>query len=221
MYKIYTKKKGIPPGYIHKFLLTMKLTIVLLFITMMQVSATTYAQKISLKKTNASLAQVINEIRNQSGYDFLYDVQLIKKANRVTVDLNNASLEDALKACFYNQPLIYKVEDKAVMIREKMPSFLDNVASVFSNIDVRGRVLDAEGAPLPGAIIKIKGRQSLAMANGAGEFTINVPEGTVIEISFIGYKTQETVVGGNTRSLTITLVQDISKLDEITVEVPL
>ena len=69
-----------------KSLITMKLVIVLTMIAL-QVSASSYAQKITLNKTNASLEQVFDDIRNQSGYDFFYNLKLIRLAKPVTVKL--------------------------------------------------------------------------------------------------------------------------------------
>src|SRR5215217_1809246 len=69
MYKIYTKKTGLPSGYAYKLLLIMRLTTVLLIATIMQVSASGLAQKITINKKNAPIDEVINEIRKQSGYD--------------------------------------------------------------------------------------------------------------------------------------------------------
>lgn len=48
----------------------MKLTIVLLALAIVQAHASSYAQKITLNRTNTSLVEIINEIRQQSGYDF-------------------------------------------------------------------------------------------------------------------------------------------------------
>jgi hypothetical protein len=117
MYKIYTKKLGMPPGYINKFLLIMRLTTVLLIGTMLQVSASTFAQKITLNKKNAALDDVMNDIRNQSGYDFIYKLGLLKQGRPVTINVKNANVKDVLDYCFRDQPFIYVIEDKTVIIR--------------------------------------------------------------------------------------------------------
>ncbi|MBB5441277.1 hypothetical protein HDC92_004984 [Pedobacter sp. AK017] len=72
MYQTFTKKQGIPFRYIHQFLLIMRLTTVILIAAIMQVSASSFAQKITLSEKNSALSKVLKEIRIQSGYDFVF-----------------------------------------------------------------------------------------------------------------------------------------------------
>ncbi|WP_316818063.1 SusC/RagA family TonB-linked outer membrane protein [Pedobacter nyackensis] len=209
MYKIYTMKMGMCEAHIHKILLIMRLTIVILIATFMQVSATTYAQRISINKANASLKTVLKEIRTQSGYDFVYTEGLLKDARPVSIQVKNAMLEDVLKAVFSTQPLTYTINQKTVVLNEKEKTFLDKVIAVFSAINVHGRVVDEEGKPLAGATVSIlkmesqgnfddkksgdfsltyKGRNAAAVTDVNGEFTLkNVDENSLILISYTGY----------------------------------
>ena len=88
----------------------MRLTTVLLIASMMQVSAASYAQKISLNEKNAPLEQVFNKIRLQSGYDFLFNRNLLKKAKGVNINIKNASLQDALNQSFSGQPFTFVIQ---------------------------------------------------------------------------------------------------------------
>ncbi|WP_432714835.1 hypothetical protein, partial [Pedobacter sp.] len=63
----------------------MKLIILLLTTAIMQVSASTFAQKVTLSKKNAPLSEIFNEIRIQTGYDFLYNNKLLSSAHPVTI----------------------------------------------------------------------------------------------------------------------------------------
>jgi len=92
-----------------KSLLIMKLIIILLTASILQVSAATYAQQISINVKQASLQQVFKKLRKQSGYNFLYDSDMLSNARPVSFSLNNASLDDVLKACFADQPLTYVI----------------------------------------------------------------------------------------------------------------
>src|SRR4051812_23908055 len=100
---------------LNKFLLVMKFITLFITITILHVNAASFAQKITLNKTNASLSEVIDEIRNQSGYDFFYNLKLIKKAIPVTIHVDGADLKDVLAKCLGGQPLTYAitVENKA------------------------------------------------------------------------------------------------------------
>ena len=79
-----------------QILLIMKLTTLLIVITLLQVSAAGYSQKVTLNEKNAPLETVIQIIKNQTGYVFIYDNPDFKKTN-VTIRVNNASVEETLE----------------------------------------------------------------------------------------------------------------------------
>ncbi len=125
------------PIYVPKqFLRIMKLTIIIMTTFLLQVSAGTYAQKITLNEKNASLEHIITTIRSQSGYDFIGSAKLIKSAKPVSINVKQISLDEALKICFQNQDLTYSIEDKTVVIRLKEKSVLDHVVDYFSLIKI-------------------------------------------------------------------------------------
>jgi len=216
MYKNITKQLGIPPGYIYKILLIMRLTTVLLIATIMQVSAGSFAQKISLNEKNAPLEKIFDKIRLQSGYDFLFNRELLKTAKPVDIKIKNADIEDALAICFKGQPFTYTLEEKTIVIKEKTPTFLERVVDRWAVIDVHGRVVDQEGKPLPGATVKVKGTGKSVSTNAKGEFYLEkVEENVVLVISFIGYLNKE--VGARKDMGNIVLDLSDSKLDEVQV----
>src|SRR5215217_975485 len=95
-------------GRPRKLLRIMKVTIIIMTLFLLQVSAATKAQ-ITLDSKGASLRNVLKSISKQSGYDFIYTDQDLNGANPVSFKLNNESIENALKACFEGQPLVYEV----------------------------------------------------------------------------------------------------------------
>lgn len=213
MYKIYTIKPDRPPGCVRIILRAMRLASILLFITMMQVSAASVAQKISMHRQNAEIKDVLREIRAQSGYDFVFDMKLMEKAKTVTVSLNNASLEEALRICFANQDLSYSIEDMTVIIREK--TILDKLKNYFADMDVSGTVLDENGLPMPGVGVKVKGTNRATVTGQTGSYYISTDEKNPILIfSYIGYKTTELMAK---TKLDVTMVLDPAKLDEVLV----
>ncbi|SMD15118.1 TonB-linked outer membrane protein, SusC/RagA family [Pedobacter nyackensis] len=184
----------------------MRLTTVILIVTMMQVSAATFAQRVTLNEQNSSIKNVLKKIRSQTGYDFLFEPKLIRDAGLVNLKLNNATLDEALKALFSQVPLTYNIDGRIVVIEGKKKSILDKVMDLFSEIDVKGKVVDEEGKPLSGATISvvladfsenkktgdfssmIKGRKAVTVTNVAGEFQLkDVDEKAFIVISYTGY----------------------------------
>lgn len=217
MYKIYTNRKGMPWGYVHKLLLIMRLTTVFLIATIMQVSAGTYAQKITIHKKNAPLSQVINDIREQSGYDFFYSNKLLSNAKPVSIDVKDASLTEVLEICFRNQPLSYKVENKGVMLKEKIPSLIDRVAVLLTAMDIRGVIRDTQGNPMAGASVILKGKNQMVRTNEKGEFFIkNAGPNDMLIVTFIGFITQELAVKAGA-AMEIVLKEQVASLGEVSV----
>ena len=101
-----------------KFLLVMKLTMILLIAALMQVNAAGYAQKITLIKNDATLIQVLKQIRQQSGYNFVYNQKSLKNAKKVDINITNADIKEALSICFAGQPLTYEVLMNTVVIKD-------------------------------------------------------------------------------------------------------
>lgn len=154
----------------------MKLIIILMTAFLLQVSASTYGQYITLKKDNISLKSAFNEIRKQTGYTVLYKSGLINHTRPVKLNLQNVSVEAALNQILAGQNLAYSIEDKAIIIKEKDPSFLDKIAdavhSAFNfNKIVSGTVTDSTGRPLTGASVSLKGPKNYyASTDNAGRF---------------------------------------------------
>jgi TonB-linked SusC/RagA family outer membrane protein len=215
MYKIYTRNLGIPLGYVRKLMLIMRLTTVLLIASMMQVSAASYAQKISLKEKNASLEHIFNKIRLQSGYDFLFNRNLLKKAKEVTINIKDVSLQEALNRSFFGQPFTFMIQEKTIIVKEKEASILDRISSVFSNIDVKGLVLGEDGNPLPGTTITVKGSNRFVMSNDKGEFNLdNVSDQAILVITFLGYEKLEVKAQAN---IAVAMKLASSKLEEVNI----
>lgn len=195
----------------------MRLTIFIIAISLIQVSAKTNAQ-ISLDKKNTALKEVLKSISVQSGYDFLYNDQTLKDAKPVSIHVDNVNLETALKQCFEGQPLSYSIEDKTVVIKEKeKPSFLEKAKAVILNsfqgiIDISGKILDENNKPLPGASVKVKKTGKAVSTDKDGKFFLRgVEEGAVLVVSFIGYLPKEVNASANMGN--VVLEPSLSKLD--------
>ncbi|RZM20218.1 MAG: SusC/RagA family TonB-linked outer membrane protein, partial [Pedobacter sp.] len=219
MYKIYyTIGYGFNHHYpeYRRWLMRVNLTCVILLLAFLQIATAAKAQRISLSKKNASLTEVFKEIRKQSGYDFVYPKDLLKQAKKVSLTVSNVSLDDVLVKCFEGQPFTYKVESKTIVVSEKKSSIIDKVIDYFSAIDVRGKVLDENGDPLQGASVKVKGSALGTMTDKDGEFFLKgVPEGMIIVIAYLSYKSLELKASASMGVIKMEL--STSELDEVTV----
>lgn len=217
MYKNFTAKICMPSassGCIQKFLRMMKITFFLLITTLIQVSAAGFAQKVTFTQKAVTLKQVFNKINEQTGYNVFCSSKLIKNSQKLDVNFNETPLEDVLSICLKGFSLTYSIEEKTIIIKEKEKPFFN---SIINAIDVRGRVVDQKGQPLPGVGIKLKGTSVGSVTNSDGYYSIKLPNdnGTLI-FSFVGFDSQEISV--NSRSqIDVTLQETPSKLNEVVV----
>ena len=221
MYKKYTKKGGMSYRHVSKILLIMRFTTLILIATIMQVSASSFGQKITLNAKNASLNTIIQEINKQSGYDFFYSRDLIKKAKPITINIKDVNIEEALNRCFSDQPFTFKIENKIVALKEYSTSIVDQlenrISKMLNAIIISGIVTDENSEALPGAVIRFKNGTVVGTTNSKGEFTVKTTSDyAVLVISYTGYKTQEvTVTRENQDKLFIKMIPDVSQLQKV------
>lgn len=226
--KKYAFNLGMPQRWLpNKLLSIMKLIIVILITSLMQVTAAGFGQKVSLKEKNASMESVISKIRSQTGYDFVFDFRLLENTKRVNVTLINETLESALKTIFKDQNLDFTIKDKIIVIKAKERSFIDQlkegVKSAFSfNQNITGMVTDSLLNPLGGASVALKGPKNFyVISDNGGKFSFSsVPEGVYkIVITYLGYQKFEASieVKQGIEPLNYALRQATSKLDQVQV----
>ncbi|MGN6181837.1 MAG: SusC/RagA family TonB-linked outer membrane protein [Mucilaginibacter sp.] len=193
----------------------MKLTTLLMTIALLTASAAGYSQ-ITLRERNVPLEKVLSDIEKQTKYVFLYDAGDLKAAP-ITVEVNNVTLDEALKQCLAGLNVEYTVEENNVLLRAKALSVTARVKAKEADvIDVKGTVTDEGGLPLPGATVRVKGGNNVTTTDPKGNFVLHgVDPKASLVISFIGYESQ--TVTAQEDLGTITLKQQHSALDEVKV----
>jgi TonB-linked SusC/RagA family outer membrane protein len=176
--------------------LAVRLTTVLLLATCLHLSAETLA-KINLSEQHSSLDKIFRKITDQTGMLFVYRDEWLKQTRDVSISVHDASLKEVLDICFKDQPFTYVIIDKMVVLKEK-PVVADTVPMRDEprqqGLTIRGRVADSLGTPLAGASIRIKGTTKGNQSGIRGEFELkNIPEGTVLVISYTGYISKELI----------------------------
>lgn len=202
------------PLFIHKFndrrhlfklLLMMNLTAILLVSICLGASANGLGQNISINERDKPLEKVLMQIEKQSGYQFVYTVDVIKKGKHVTLNVNDATIEEVLKLCFKEQPLSYTIVDKVVVVKNKTPSHFEQKISLPPAINVRGRVLNENREPVIGASVQVKGDQSKGTSTDEnGYFELKgVEENAILMISAVNIETREAKVAANDELMNI------------------
>lgn len=211
------------PGPYLKRIIIMRIKLVFLiaFTTMLQVSASSFGQKININQTNISLEKALKLIREQSGYDALFDAKLIQKLGNLNLDLKNASVDEALKQCLTGSNFTYSIKENTILIKEK--SFVEElkqrITDQFNNNDLKGTVFTKDsGEPLAGATVMIKRTKKTVYTDHNGFFTVRdfLPTDTLV-FSYIGFVTQS-IAPGKEKFLFVKLEETTNSLDAVMVQ---
>ncbi len=196
----------------------MKIFVIIFLCTIIQATASiAVAQKINLNVENASLSQVLKKIRNQSGYGFVYNEDLIDNYTSVNVKLENLTLTQALDQVFKNLPLTYSVDNKVVVIKAKVIRGVIEKNQAIRIDSLKGRVVDAvTKQPIP-AVTILQNKRAVAQTNRDGYFAINVEVDAVLTFNYIGYKPKEITVSSNRTFLTVSLEESVAEMKDVVV----
>ncbi|WP_199415064.1 TonB-dependent receptor [Chitinophaga silvisoli] len=174
----------------------MKLTVILLTVFVLHISARGLSQEVTLSCKDMPLPQVLGIIKEQTGYVFFYRPKDLSGVAPVSVQFNSIPISDALKQLLH-KPLVYAMQGNTVVI-----SVENNVSIVHADIplaDVSGTITDDKGVPLPGISVRIRGSKNGTVTNQNGYFQLhNTEDKSVLLISGVGFETQTLVVNGST-----------------------
>ena len=183
----------------------MRLFVSVLFSTIaLSLSAQTQ-RKISLQMENATVENILNEIERQT--DYLFVCESLDMSRRMSVDLKDKSVEEALSHIFDGTGVSWKVTGSNIYLFPKTEN-KDRVSDI-----VTGTVLDNFGEPLIGAAVLVKGTTIGAGTDLDGKFEFQLPadllssDNVILEFSCLGYKSQEIKLG-NKRVFEVKLADD-------------
>ena len=197
-----------------KFPLVMRISLTLLFLVVLQLSAeNSYAQRmrIAISMSNVSVEQVLNKIEETSDYVFLYNDETIQKNRIVSVRSKSGKITDILDDIFKGTDISYTVIDKQIILSKS-----NKVNQNAKAIQIKGMVKDALGEPLIGVSVLVKGTSNGTVTDLDGKFSLNVSVGDILEFSYVGYAAQSVTVK-NANPLDIVLSEDAQALDEVVV----
>jgi TonB-linked SusC/RagA family outer membrane protein len=207
-----------------------KLLIIFTLATCLYANAGVTAQTVTLKTHQSSLEKVMREVRKQTGYDFVFNNNVLVAAKPVTIDANKMELVEFLKQCLKDQPLQFEIlGNKTIVIREKKSERITEglnprleSAPPPANIDVTVTVIGADNnQTLEGASVMIKGSNKGVVTDVNGRAILkDVEPNATIVISFTGYASQEVKLSSkviNPASLVVKLNANANELEEVVV----
>lgn len=181
----------------------------------------TYAQtaSLSLELNNVELEEVFDEIRRQSEFEFFYNNDQVNTSVKVSIKLKDAEITEVLNLIL---PAMYeyKINDRYILINKRKEVISAQAISrplpQQNRKNIMGKVVDRLGEPIIGANILEKGTTNGVITDYDGNFSLSVGNNAVLQVSYIGYITQEVKVG-NQASIKIEIKEDTQALEEVVV----
>lgn len=169
--------------------------------------------RVTMNMKNVQLAKVLSEIESQTNYLFIYNNKVEVKQS-TTVNVKDKPTSEVLDQVLKNTNISYSMEGSHIIL-----SSGSNTSSVQSVAQqdrlVTGTIKDKSGEPLIGVSVAVKGTTIGTMTDIDGNFSIRVPEGKSLEVTYIGYVTQ--TLSGNQSSFNVVLQESDVNLDEVVV----
>ena len=203
-----------------KFLLAMKLTTLIILVSIMHVSATVYSQatKLSLNMQKTTIKEVLQKIETLSEFRFIYQNEQVDLNKKINVQFKSERVENILNELFEGEEIEYSItSNNLILIKSRRNPVHRNVINNkgIQQKSISGKVTDSSGLPLPGVTVVVKGTTQGTITDADGKYALaNIPEDAVLQFSFIGMKTQEIVVSGK-MSINVVMVEEAIGIEEV------
>jgi TonB-linked SusC/RagA family outer membrane protein len=222
-----------------RILAIMKLTLLLVFISIVQVTASVYSQatRLNLDLQDATIGDVFRAIEHQSEFDFFYNNEEIDTEKKVSVRYNDVQIEDILKdLCSYDPDITFTIIDTHIVLFKEstigkykiidnqivlIPAETDDNEPKIKQIQpttVSGRLTSAKtGESIPGVNVLLKGTITGTVTDLEGHYSLELSSLTgILVFSYVGYESQQITINGRTE-INVALVESFEKLDEVIV----
>ncbi|WP_229206882.1 TonB-dependent receptor [Dyadobacter crusticola] len=182
---------------------------------------TLLSQKISLVANGSEIRKVLAQLEKQVDVRFVFSSKLINSTRKVTVSAQDKPLYEVLDQVLTPLGLQYEISGKIIILKRQgsLPDVKAAEGAVKPAKNVSGKVLDEKGTGLPGVSVVLKGTQTGTTTDAEGQFQVDVPDAAanaVLIFSFVGYQSQEVVIGSQS-ALIVNMVLEDKSLQEIVV----
>lgn len=182
-------------------------------------SLSVYADKVTFNVRNVTVMQAMSQLKKNTGYSFVFCANTIDLDRRVSVAGNNVELSDVIEQILKGQRVSYQIDGKQIIVSPaKEPTTAEKKPAAVAQDErpVRGKVVDANGEPIIGATIKVRGTSKGTISDLDGNFSLDVPTNATLDVSYIGFAPRQVAVGSR-NTLDITLEEDNKVLNEVVV----
>lgn len=177
--------------FLFKSLLMMKFILLLVLLSTVNTFSRGLAQTVNLQLKNSSVENAFLQIKEQTGYRFIYKEKILSGLAKIDINVTNKPLKEALGLILKDLPLDYELYDGTIAVRERLVEQRQE-NNQFNQLQMRGRVVDENGKALAGATITLLVNKAVVTTDVNGYFTIRIQDSydQRFVVSYIGYKDQ-------------------------------
>lgn len=194
-----------------------KTVVFLSFITLCVSSL--YAQDVTPNATinvkNESFVTVIESLRKQTGYEFIFNSNDVKGVQSITLNVKNTPIETILKQILVDSGLDYTINNRRIVIKQAPKK--NTVIGKEKKITIKGKVLNSNKKSVEGATLIIEGTTNGAITDVFGGFELTTDVGRVINVSYTGMKDLNYVVSEAQDNLILSLEFDEMAVEDVVV----
>src|SRR5690606_27293143 len=172
---------------------------------------------IKLARQETKITDVFSRLETRTDYFFVYPDDLLLNKKSISLEGKRKSVYEILLEIAKDSNLKFKQVNNAIYVGEvKRGEKSERIPIAIELAEIKGKVTDQNGTGIPGATVIIEGTNTGTATDIDGNFSLEVPEGAVLMISFIGYQTQRITIGNQT-TFNVIMAEDLSSLDEVVV----
>lgn len=184
---------------------------ILMVVALLCLHVSIYAQQVSLKMSDVSVKQAIDEIKKKIGYSFVYAADDLNTHKKITVDAQQ--LEEAVRQILAGQDVSYEMQGKNIIVKKATNT---GSGGIPKTNEISGKITDEVNKPIVGVSIRIKNTTAGAVTDAQGKYTLNTKAGDILIVSYLGFISQEITVGEQ-ETMNLTLKEDRKMLDDVVV----
>ena len=169
------------------------------------------AQNVSFSTNKVTLKSAFEKIEKASKYKIAYNSSQLNANRSVTLSKKSDDVFGMLTQLLKETNCTYELEGNYIIIKP-----LQKAQTSGKKVKVRGVIKDETGEPIIGATVRVKGQSEGTVSDFDGNFTLDVTDDNTLQISYIGYQTQEFAVGKQ-HHFSIVLEEDKKILNEVVV----
>ncbi len=205
----------------HKHSLAMKITTLLLFVSLFSLQANSYSQrnKVTLHLSNASVEQVLQKIESITDFKFIYNVKTLSADKLLNINVNEENIQVVLDKILASSNTDYIIRKNLIVLKPSADVAISTrIESASSTVQsqITGVIKDGKGVPLPGVTVKIKGSNTGSASDFDGRYRINAGSESTLVFTYVGFEKFETQVGNRTQ-IDVTLKESLEEMSEVVV----